>query len=80
MVNDFFDREVEKVIFEFNEKLSSNYIMLMIPEGFTLKMLYLEDQFTDAANRGDVNRFRELLNQWRMSWLSIMVKKSLTFH
>jgi hypothetical protein len=75
-----FDMNVDRAIFEFNEKLSSNYTMKDIPPGFKHRTLEIEDQFTEAANCGDVERFRELLRQWRGAWLGLMVKRPVTYH
>lgn len=75
-----FDMDVDRSIFEFNEKLDSDYIMKDIPAGFTHRTLELEEQFTEAANCGDVERFRELLRQWRGAWLGLMVKRPVTYH
>ncbi len=75
-----FDMNVDRSIFEFNEKLSSNYTMKDIPPGFTHRTLEIEEQFTEAANCGDVERFRELLRQWRGAWLGLMVKRPVTYH
>ncbi|MBN1903731.1 MAG: hypothetical protein JW927_01405 [Deltaproteobacteria bacterium] len=75
-----FDREIDRTIFEFNEKLSSNYEMKVIPEGFTHRTLELEEQFTLAANQGDLAAFRDLLSQWREAWLSLMIKRAVVYH
>lgn len=75
-----FDHEIDRTIFEFNEKLSSNYEMKDIPHGFTHKTLELEESFTKKANEGDIEGFREILNMWRMAWLSLMVKKVRVYH
>lgn len=70
---DKFNNSVDRVIFEFNEKLASNYTM-EIPPGFTRGTLELEEAFTRAANAGNVELFKELLAQWRGTWLSLFVK------
>ncbi|NLD35775.1 MAG: hypothetical protein GX654_02805 [Desulfatiglans sp.] len=75
-----FDMDIDRTIFEFNTKLSSNYEMKEMPKGFAHKALKMEAAYTLACSNGDVNRFRELLNQWRGFWLSLMIKKSVTFH
>jgi hypothetical protein len=75
-----FDHEIDRTIFEFNEKLGSNYTMKDIPPCFTHRTLEIEESFTEAANRGDIEVFRELLNQWRMAWLTLMIKRQRVYH
>ncbi|NLB82178.1 MAG: hypothetical protein GX800_11360 [Clostridiaceae bacterium] len=71
---DKFNILVDRVVFEFNEKLSTNYVMKPIPVNFTKNTLALEEAFTRAANEGDTELFMELLGEWRGAWLGLFVK------
>ena len=66
-----YDMEIQDVIRGFDERLNTGDEM-EIPDGFTKRTLKLEEEFTHAANTGDVEVFRNKLNLWRLAWCSIM--------
>ena len=57
-----YDEQIQAVIAEFN---SCGIRMMDIPEPMRKKALNLEEQMTQAANRGDRDGFLQVLKQWR---------------
>jgi len=61
-----YDREIMDVINEFDE--AGVLVMAASPE-IRQQTWELEEELTEAANNGDVTRFRQLLHRWRLAWL-----------
>jgi len=57
-----YDQEVRAVVVDFNRR---EICLMDYPESTRHRAFVLEGQLTEAANKGDQERFLGLLNQWK---------------